>query len=64
MLVCNTDPCRSQEKMLNFDRPLNNILKGMSVLGDGCLGGWEFLLPLKGIDGCTHIFFLQNIKSH
>ena len=19
--------------------------RGMSVLGDGCLGGWEFLLP-------------------
>ena len=19
--------------------------QGMSVLGDGCLGGWEFLLP-------------------
>ena len=21
--------------------------RGMSVLGDGCLGGWEFLLPFR-----------------
>ena len=21
--------------------------RGMSVLGDGCLGGWEFLLPIQ-----------------
>ena len=20
---------------------------GMSVLGDGCLGGWEFLIPVR-----------------
>ena len=24
--------------------------RGMSVLGDGCLGGWEFLLPER--DDC------------
>ena len=30
---------------------------GMSVLGDGCLGGWEFLLPNR----MTYIFkYLQN----
>ena len=35
--------------------------RGMSVLGDGCLGGWKFLLPFYSTSFTVHNTALKDL---